>query len=72
MKKCQICAKSYQTAVRRVKLRGHFNPTTKHKQSPNLQWFRLPSGQKIKICMKCRKGILKGKIKLTTNDRSLV
>ncbi len=64
MRSCQICSKSYQIAVRRVKLRGHFNPTTKHKQKANLQWFRMPNGKRIKICMDCRKGILRGKIKL--------
>lgn len=64
MRQCQICQKSYQTAVRRVKLRGHFNPTTKHKQKANLQWFRLASGQRIKICMRCRKAILKGKLRV--------
>lgn len=64
MRQCQICQKNYQIAVRRVKLRGHYNPTTKHKQKSNLQWFKLPNGTKIKICMKCRKGILKKKIKV--------
>jgi ribosomal protein L28 len=62
MRKCQICEKGYRKAIRRVKLRGHFNPTTKHKQKANLQWFRLESGKRIKICMDCRRKILKGEI----------
>ncbi len=60
MRKCQLCQKNYNISIRRVKLRGHYNPTTKVKQKANLQWFKLPnSNKRIKICMSCRKSLLK-------------
>ncbi|MBI1984489.1 MAG: hypothetical protein HYS60_00040 [Candidatus Wildermuthbacteria bacterium] len=54
---CAICEKGQNNAWTLVKLRGKFNPTTKRKQKPNLQWVRLPSGQRLKACAKCIKAV---------------
>jgi ribosomal protein L28 len=32
-----------------------FNPTGKRRRNPNLQWARLSSGKRIKICTSCLK-----------------
>ncbi|KKS10469.1 MAG: hypothetical protein UU66_C0045G0003 [Parcubacteria group bacterium GW2011_GWB1_41_5] len=32
-----------------------FNPTGKKRKYPNLQWAKLPSGKRIKICTACLK-----------------
>lgn len=64
MKTCQICEKGYNSVWRLVKLRGKFNPTSKRKQYPNLQWVTLASGKKIKACAKCIKALAKGKSKI--------
>jgi len=55
---CTICGKGSMLATRLVLLRGHYNPTTKIRKYPNLQWTRLANGKRIKACAKCikRKG----------------
>ncbi len=69
-RKCLICGKGTNIVVKRVKLRGKYNPTTKQKQSPNLQWVKIPSkvkrvflkkfaGKKILACTQCIKTIFK-------------
>lgn len=58
-RQCAICKKKYKLVWRRIKLRGKYNPTTKRKQKPNLQWFRLPSGKRILVCTKCIKKLSK-------------
>jgi len=58
-KQCTICGKKGKIAWRRVKLRGKYNPTTKRKQKPNLQWVTLPSGERVKACAKCIKALSK-------------
>jgi len=66
MAKCFLCQKKSNIAIKRKKLRAtKYNPTGKRIQKPNLQWFRLPSGGRIKICTKCLKKINKGEIDLT-------
>lgn len=60
-KVCQICGKGKFVVIRRQKLRGKFNPTTKRKQKPNLQYFKLPSGKRILACTKCIKRLSKKK-----------
>jgi len=60
-KQCSICGKKYTWAWRRVKLRGKYNPTIKKKKKPNLQWVRLPSGERVKACTKCIKALSKRK-----------
>jgi ribosomal protein L28 len=55
-----------------VKLRGKFNPTTKRKVRPNLQWVKIPigikkepykkfAGKRILACTKCIKALAKRK-----------
>ena len=57
MKVCPICNKGtqvvggYSNSVRATK----YNPTTKTRKSPNLQWAKLTDGSRIKICAKCLK-----------------
>lgn len=69
-RKCPICGKGKNTAIKRVKLRGKYNPTTKRKQSPNLQWVKIPigikkeplrkfAGKRILACTKCLKTIFR-------------
>jgi len=55
---CPICNKGSQMSGTRILLRGHYNPTTKSRKYPNLQWATPPSGKRIKICTSC---IKKGK-----------
>lgn len=59
MRICSTCDKKPNKAVRRIKLRGKYNPTVVRYQYPNLQWVNLPTGKRIKACTKCRKKILK-------------
>jgi ribosomal protein L28 len=42
MRKCAICGKTYTKSITRKKLRGKYNPTSKKKKYPNLQWVRIP------------------------------
>lgn len=44
-----------------VKLRGKYNPTVKKRKYPNLQWVKLPSGERVKACAKCIKATAKRK-----------
>ncbi|MGC8981495.1 MAG: large ribosomal subunit protein bL28 [Minisyncoccia bacterium] len=62
-KVCEICGKGRIKAVKRKKTRSKYNPTNFYFQKPNLQLFTLPNGKRIKICTRCKKAILKGKIK---------
>lgn len=71
MKKCTICGKNYILKTVRKKLRGKYNPTTKQKKYPNLQWVKLLSkvktfdgrvleeGKRIRVCAKCIKKLAK-------------
>ncbi|PIQ92028.1 MAG: hypothetical protein COV69_03915 [Parcubacteria group bacterium CG11_big_fil_rev_8_21_14_0_20_39_14] len=58
-KQCQICGKKSVLVWRRKKLRGKYNPTSKKRKYPNLQWIRLPSGKRVKACAKCIKRLYK-------------
>ncbi|MCS7183955.1 MAG: hypothetical protein NZ866_01235 [Patescibacteria group bacterium] len=59
---CPICKKGRIKVTKRLKTRSKYNPTKNYFQYPNIQWFQLPNGKRIKICMKCRKKILKSKL----------
>jgi len=61
MQQCEICGKGSILGGLRNKLRGKYNPTTKKRKYPNLQWVRLSSGKKVKACTKCIKAIGKKK-----------
>jgi ribosomal protein L28 len=54
-KVCSICGKKSSMGVRLVKLRGKYNPTTKVRKRPNLQWVRLATGKRVLACAKCIK-----------------
>jgi ribosomal protein L28 len=59
-KQCAICGKQGKMVGKRVKLRGKYNPTTKKRKYPNLQWVRLPSsGKRVLACAKCIKALAK-------------
>lgn len=65
MKKCAICGKTYIKTITLKKLRGKYNPTSKKRRYPNLQWVKLPKktanklnipqGKRVKACTKCIK-----------------
>ncbi|MDP2641096.1 MAG: hypothetical protein Q8P39_00945 [Candidatus Yanofskybacteria bacterium] len=67
--RCEICAKKKNIAWTRIKLRGKYNPTSKHAQKPNLQWtqlfepyaakFGVSAGTRVKACAKCMKALSK-------------
>jgi ribosomal protein L28 len=57
---CTICSKHSAMGVRLVKLRGKYNPTTKMRKYPNLQWTRLANGKRVLACAKCIKRKAKG------------
>lgn len=54
---CPICNKGslvggkYSSRVRATQ----YNPTGKKRRQPNLQWAKLPTGRRIKICTRCLK-----------------
>ncbi|MDD5590265.1 MAG: L28 family ribosomal protein, partial [Candidatus Portnoybacteria bacterium] len=52
---CAVCGKQSQMSTVRVKLRGKFNPTSKTRRYPNLQWARLANGKRVKVCTRCMK-----------------
>jgi ribosomal protein L28 len=62
-KVCSICKKKSAMSVTLVKLRGKYNPTSKIRKYPNLQWVRLVSGKntgkRVLACAKCIKRISK-------------
>lgn len=71
--KCTICGKGSITVGQRSRLRaGKYNPTTKRRQYPNIQWVKIPAdvkrknykefaGKRIKACTKCIKTLNKKK-----------
>lgn len=72
MRKCEICGKTYTNVITRKKLRGKYNPTSKQKKYPNLQWVRIPydiekesyrefAGKRVKACTRCIKTLSKTK-----------
>ena len=67
---CPICKKRSRIFRGRNKLRGNYNPSTKRRRKPNLQWARIPDtekrpvfkefkGKRIKMCTKCLKTLSK-------------
>jgi len=71
-KECQICHKKSHIFKKRIKLRGKYNPSTKKRRYPNLQWVRVPvgvkkqafkefAGKRILACTKCIKTLSKKK-----------
>ena len=73
-KECSICKKGSMMVWKLKKLRGKYNPTSKKRKYPNLQWVRLPSSgvkprgghaplrsKRILACAKCIKALGKRK-----------
>jgi len=58
---CALCGKKGILVWKLRKLRGKYNPTTKKRKYPNLQWLRLPSGKRVLACTKCIKALSKRK-----------
>jgi len=69
-KQCAICGKGSIVSGKIKKLRGKYNPTTKQRKYPNLQWLRVPkdvklkkykpfAGQRVLACAKCIKRLSK-------------
>jgi len=60
---CAICGKKSSMNWTLVKLRGKYNPTSKKRKHPNLQWVRLISGKntgkRVLACAKCIKAMAK-------------
>jgi len=58
MTRCPLCGKKSMMVTKRKLLRGHYNPTKKYRQYPNLQWAKVqtPKGiKRMKICTSCIK-----------------
>jgi len=61
-KECSICKKGSMMVWKLKKLRGKYNPTSKKRKYPNLQWVHLPSsGKRVLACAKCIKALGKRK-----------
>jgi ribosomal protein L28 len=58
---CDICGKGSIMVTNLKKLRGKYNPTGKNRKYPNLQWAKLPSGERVKSCTNCIKTMKKEK-----------
>ncbi|MEK7515217.1 MAG: hypothetical protein AAB608_02465 [Patescibacteria group bacterium] len=59
--RCPTCAKRSVMVTTRKLLRGHYNPTSRSRRYPNLQWARV-GGKRLKICTDCIKTIAKGAV----------
>jgi len=58
---CYLCKKGSKINISRKLLRGNYNPTSKKRKYPNLQWVTLPSGKRVRACAKCIKTLNKEK-----------
>lgn len=58
---CDICGKGSIMVTKLNKLRGKYNPSSKSRKYPNLQWAKLPNGQKVKACTNCMRTLKKEK-----------
>ena len=56
--RCPRCGKKSMKVTKRKLLRGHYNPTSTHRQKPNLQWA-VVNGKRMKICTDCIKTLHK-------------
>ncbi len=52
MRQCSICGKGSIMGGRRRLLRGHYNPVSKSRKYPNLQWTKTGGVRKL-ICTQC-------------------
>jgi ribosomal protein L28 len=58
-RQCQMCGKGYIMSTTRKLLRGKYNPTSKKRKYPNLQWTKDKSGKRVKVCTQCIRTIHK-------------
>ena len=58
---CAICGKGSTTGRKYNKLMSKYNPTPKSRRRPNLQWTILPSGERVKVCTRCKRTLAKEK-----------
>jgi len=56
--KCKNCGKKPVMVTTRKLLRGHYNPTSKSRRYPNLQWAKV-NGTRVKMCTDCIKTLHK-------------
>ncbi|MEK7452870.1 MAG: hypothetical protein AAB614_01410 [Patescibacteria group bacterium] len=61
-RKCLICEKTSKMNTVLVKLRGKYNPTTKRRKYPNIQWMTIGK-DRIRACTKCKRTMNKSPIK---------
>ncbi|MEK7604029.1 MAG: hypothetical protein AAB461_02825 [Patescibacteria group bacterium] len=65
MTRCPQCGKKPIMVTTRKLLRGHYNPTSRSKRYPNLQWTKImdkttsTGWRRIKICTDCIKTLHK-------------
>jgi len=59
MRKCVLCGKSYKYSIARKKIRSKYNPVNRKKTKANLQWVRLSSGRRERVCTQCIKTLAK-------------
>ncbi|PJE57624.1 MAG: 50S ribosomal protein L28 [Candidatus Portnoybacteria bacterium CG10_big_fil_rev_8_21_14_0_10_38_18] len=52
---CAICGKKSIVTVTRKKSKSKYNPTSKKRKYPNLQWVKLVNGKRVRVCTKCIK-----------------
>ncbi|MEK7194722.1 MAG: 50S ribosomal protein L28 [Patescibacteria group bacterium] len=58
--RCPKCGKGPVMVTTRVLLRGKYNPTSKSRRYPNLQWAKV-DGKRVKLCTDCIKTLNKTK-----------
>ncbi len=56
---CELCGKKSVVARKYKKLISRYNPSPKMRKKPNLQWATLSSGQRIKVCTRCKRTLAK-------------
>ncbi len=62
---CTICGKKPIMAGKRILLIGHYNPTQKRRVYPNLQWFTLSTGKRVRACTQCIRKASKNPVRQT-------
>lgn len=58
MRQCALCGKGSQMGGKRRLLRGHYNPVSKSRKYPNLQYATV-KGRRTLVCTSCIKTVSK-------------
>ena len=61
MRQCKICGKKSTWMGKYKKVMSKWDPTGMKRKYPNLQWAKLASGKRVKVCTKCIKTLAKRK-----------